>query len=154
MFSDLGDSLGKLFSADERRKNSRANEAAAERSLNSYYNDKNKYLHALKNVDFQPAYVGDAVGPYKRSDSPAARAYLESMLTGDNPQAAASPWSTPSQQVATQQGFNQRYGGGYDALLARGKADRSTTPWATDTPGEVDDSAIKKVKPYKAPASY
>jgi hypothetical protein len=151
IFGDIYGGIAKMIGSQERKRNAETEDWRTEQNTKNYYGDKNNYLHALKGLDFQPAYAGDAIGPYKRSESPVARAYLESLLTGDNPQAAASPWSTPTDQVAAKQGFEGRYGGGYDKLLAKGESERSETPWETKTPGKVDTKALKGVKPYKAP---
>ena len=102
--------------------------------------DKLKDEERAAQVDYTPAYVADHSPAYERSQSPVARAYLESLLTGQNAD-AVQPWASSGEKVRTQDSFDRTYGG-YDDLLSKGEAYRKTQPWKTTTPGSVDQRAV------------
>lgn len=82
----------------------------------------NAQQHALQNFDWNPEYVSQHAPQFQRTESPVARAYLESFLTGSNPMAIQG--TRAGADVARQNAqnlFNQRYGG-WDALRARQEA--------------------------------
>jgi hypothetical protein len=143
MFGDIFGGIGQIMGGQERKRNAKYAREDAIANEHRYYRDKNAHGAAVNKLDFQPAYASDGMGDYKRSESPAARAYLESLLTGDNTQAAASPWSTPAENAATEDSFGKRYGS-IEGLLNQGDQEREATPWAVKSPGKVDRSAVNK----------
>jgi hypothetical protein len=90
----------------------------------------------LRNQNREPDLVSKHIGPYQRSESPIADAFLESMLTGQNPAAISSTRAGGAgQRMAAQRGFDASTGG-FDALRARQQAMQGETPW--------------RVKPFKS----
>lgn len=120
---------------------------------NRYYDNVDLQRANEAKMDFTPAYVGDSIGPYQRSSSPVARAYLESLITGQNKQAASSPWADPTAGQRAENAFEKTYGP-YDALVARGAHERTATPWKTKTPGKVDASAVDGEKYIRNESGY
>lgn len=103
-----------------------------------YEEDLDRYLKGYDKLNRKPTYQSQLVGPYQRTQSPVARAYLESMLTGDNTQAAATPWGNPNDAAGVERGRAKRYGD-MDTLLDASRDDQAKTPWATKTPEEPED---------------
>jgi hypothetical protein len=141
MFGNLlgggGDIVSGLMGIEDAGKQkSRARDAQAR-----YYDNLELQRANEANMDFTPAYVGDSIGPYQRSSSPVARSYLESLMTGQNKQAASSPWADPTAGQRAENAFEEAYGP-YEALVARGARERSATPWETKRPGPIDTSAV------------
>jgi hypothetical protein len=136
IMNGVGDMAKGIFGA---RAGKRAREDAWTNNKN-YYADLDLSREVAARNKYDPTYQSQLIGPYQRSQSPAARAYLESMLTGDNSQAAAAPWADQSQQA--QAGFDKRYGN-YDKLLGDGRNGRASTPWKTKQPGATDTSVLR-----------
>jgi len=101
-----------------------------------YYFDKQQQEDKERALERDPTYVSELTGPYQRSQSPVARAYLESLLTGQNADAANSPWSDPGDRNKAVLSSRGTFGA-YDDLVARGVADRGKTPWAVSKPEEI-----------------
>lgn len=105
----------------------RKNKKAAEK----YGQERMDYLNAL---DWQPTLASERVPTYQKSQSPVARSYLESMLSGANPdltpdflQGAAD---TKAQQQARQ---NQLYGTPEERVAKQQKIN-TETPWKVEAP--------------------
>lgn len=139
MFDSLTGGVTNIIGAIEGSRSAKKKRDQANYDLENYYGNVGRQRDVAAMGNYNPTYASQLIGPYKRSESPLERAYLESMLTGDNTQANASPWSGGGQSSA---GFDNRFGG-YDALLDRGKKERAATPWETKTPGPVDTEALK-----------
>lgn len=153
MFGNLlgggGDIISGLMGiGDAGKQKSRSRDAQAR-----YYDNLELQRANEAKMDFTPAYVGDSIGPYQRSSSPVARAYLESLMTGQNKQAAASPWADPTAGQRAENSFEKTYGP-YEALVARGARERSATPWETKTPGAIDASAVDGEKVARNEGGY
>ena len=153
MFGDLFGGLGDIYRGIQGDKSAQRAGADARRNKVQFEQDQADQRRRQRMIDFDPAYASEGVGDYRRSESPAARAYLESLLTGDNPQAAASPWASAGQKATAQNSFGQRYGS-TEGMLARGKAHRAETPWAVTTPGPVNDSAVDMPTAKERLAAY
>lgn len=83
-----------------------------------------------QNMDWEPEYASEHIGPYKRTESPVATAYLESFLTGTNQDGIQGTRAGANVKKAdAQNGFNKQYGG-WDALTARARELEKETPWA------------------------
>ncbi len=127
LFDDLKD----LVTANQQRK-------ADAKTLKETKQSRQQGLDLVANQDWEPDLSSDHIAPYQRSQSPVADAFLESMLTGQNPAAVQSTrLGSDRAKAAATQGFNQSYGG-FDALRQRQQAVREATPWA--------------VKPFDQPA--
>lgn len=130
-FSDIHQGAAKAFGSNKDRREARDRE-------DKYYEDKEGFLAGYNRLDRSPTYQSDLIGPYQRTQSPAARAYLESLLTGDSPDAAAAPWAAGGDVDAAKQRQQEKYGN-LSSLVAQGERDRATTPWATKRPEEPED---------------
>lgn len=105
-----------------------------------YYLDEQEQRMREESLDYDPSYVGSSISPYKRSSSPVARAYLESMMTGQNADSVSNPWSDPLAVAKAKKSFEGTYGA-YDDLVARGEQERKETPWRTSNPREISEQA-------------
>ena len=95
-------------------------------------------MDMVANMDWEPELVSDHAPMYQRSQSPIADAFLQSMLTGQNPNMVqGTRQGSPQLKAAAQRGFDQSYGG-FDALRQRQRDMEAATPWA--------------VKPFDGPA--
>jgi hypothetical protein len=137
--------FGKIMEGGGKFLDRKRREGERQSNLDDYRLGLKTDANRAGSVDYTPAYTADLVPAYERSQSPAARAYLESMLTGQNPDAVA-PWAAGGEQARQTASFNDSYGS-YDDLLARGEAYRKTQPWKTKTPGPVDQDAIAMTAP-------
>jgi hypothetical protein len=92
-----------------------------------------------KQLSWEPDYVSDIMPNYQRAQSPLARSYLESMLTGAN--ASSIPSTRPGAQqlrAGAQGQFDQQFGG-WEQLLERQRAAERAMPWA---PGKFSAPAV------------
>jgi len=127
----IGDSIGAAVGAEKQRKQ-------AQKEARYARNDRERALAMAADANYNPFLVSDVIDPYQRSQSPVARGYLESFLTGANPQAVQGVRAgAPVQKASAQQGFNQAYGG-WDALRQKQREMEQSTPW--------------DIKPFKEPA--
>lgn len=93
-------------------------------------------LQFLSELDFEPTYASQLAPTYKKAETPLASAYLESILTGDNP-ALVAPGETNAKfkTKAGQQATTNRWGTN-DALVKRQRAIEQETPWKVTAPTE------------------
>src|ERR1043165_2655260 len=99
----IGDSIGAAVGAEKQRKQ-------AQKEARYARNDRERALAMAADANYNPFLVSDVIDPYQRSQSPVARGYLESFLTGANPQAVQGVRAgAPVQKASAQQGFNQAY---------------------------------------------
>jgi hypothetical protein len=86
------------------------------------------YWERFQAADFEPEYLSDHAPEFKKANSPVARAYLESFLTGSNPDAIqGTRLGADGERAAAAQRFDRDYGG-MDKLVrdsAREQADNS-----------------------------
>jgi len=89
---------------------------------------KKNHWDTINAMNFEYAKPSDAAPEYKATTSPVARAYLESFLTGTNPDAIqgtrAGSAGIMGTKSAAQGAFSQAYGG-WDKLREQGKAELS-----------------------------
>lgn len=118
----IGDSIGAAVGAEKQRKQSK-------KELREAKYDRERAVDMAANANYNPFLVSDVIDPYQRSQSPVARGYLESFLTGANPQTVQGTRANaaPAQQAAQGQ-FNQAYGG-WDQLRAQQREMEQSTPW-------------------------
>lgn len=120
----IGDSIGAAVGAEKRRK-----EAAAE--SRRAREDRERALAMAADANYEPFLVRDMIDPYQKSQSPMARGYLESYLSGANPDAISSTRAgAPALKQAAQGRFDQATGG-WDSLRGQQAAAQQATPWAT-----------------------
>lgn len=93
-----------------------------------------KRMNLIQSLDFTPAYTSDLAPTYKRTESPVARSWIESFLSGNNPDAISptSPNAAVKKQRA-QQSQNAMFGTPQDRV-ARNRAIEQETPWAVTSP--------------------
>jgi len=90
---------------------------------------RNEALTLLRNQQRDPYLAARSIPTYQRSQSPIADAFLESMLTGSNPQAIQG---TRAGSTAARAGAQRTFDastGGMDALRARQQAVMADVPW-------------------------
>lgn len=113
---------------------SQANKEAAAQQLKNAEEMRRGALNLTQQMNWQPNYVSDAIRPYQRAQSPVARSFLESLLTGANPSMVQSTRLGADRQKAAAQGaFNQQFGG-WDQLEAQQRQLAQQTPWAVTPP--------------------
>jgi hypothetical protein len=91
--------------------------------------DRERALWMAQNMDWSPEYASEHVGPFQRSESPVADAFLSSLLTGANPAAVQGTRAGAADQRAYRQQKFDRETGGWDALRARQREMQESTPW-------------------------
>lgn len=123
---DLFKEGGRLFGESRRIKNDRK---AAEK-------DRKERFKLIESMDFEPTYASETTPTFKRTESPVARAYLESFLMGQNPDATFS--GAPNAAIAKKQqqtAQNTLYGTP-EARAARQAQILQETPWAVTAPSK------------------
>jgi hypothetical protein len=83
----------------------------------------------LRNQQRDPYLASKSIPTYQRSESPIADAFLESLLTGSNPQAVQGTRAGSATARAGAQRTFDANTGGMDALRARQEAMQTDTPW-------------------------
>lgn len=118
----IGDSIGAAVGAKHKEKALKRQASAARR-------DRERALGMAADAEYDPFLISEQIGPYQRSQSPVARGYLESFLTGANPDAVQGTRAGAPQLQARAQGAQQQAYGGWDALRARQREMEQSTPW-------------------------
>lgn len=97
----------------------------------------------INSLDWEPEYASQHAPTYQRSQSPVARAYLESMLTGSNPDTTpTTQHNAPGIQQEAAQRFGNTYGS-WGALQAKQAQLDADTPWkVTPITRKVKDQAV------------
>lgn len=114
---------GKFMQSKADQKEADRNRADAERF-------RQESMDLAKQLNWEPDYVSDLVGPYQRTQSPLARGFLESLLTGANPSMVSSTRQGADRlRAGAQAQFNDQFGG-WDQLLERQRAAAEAQPWA------------------------
>ncbi len=96
--------------------------------------NEKKRLRAINSLDWEPAYASEYAPTFQKAESPVARSFLESFLSGANP-AAIRP-GAPGANVAKVQAQaqqNEMYGTPA-ARAARQRQIEQETPWAVKAP--------------------
>jgi hypothetical protein len=91
--------------------------------------DRERGVWMASQQDWTPEYASDHIGTYQRSQSPVADAFLQSLLSGDNPSAVQGTRNQAPQMKARAQQRFDRNTGGWDALRARQAEMQASTPW-------------------------
>jgi hypothetical protein len=98
--------------------------------------DRARQMALLEGNDWDPMYASDRAPTFQKSESPIARGYLESMLTGNNPDqiSRAAPNAAMQKQFA-QTNQNQMFGTPQERL-ARSRELQTATPWKVQSPAD------------------
>lgn len=108
----------------------KADEREADRNRKDAERFRQESVDFAKGLDWSPSLVGDVMPTYQRTESPLARSFLESILTGANPSSIPSTrLGAPQLRAGAQGQFDQQFGG-WDELLARQRAAEQAMPWA------------------------
>lgn len=130
---------------------SKADEKAAAAELANAERMREEAFGIANQLNWNPDYVSDLVQPYQKAQSPVARSFLESLLTGSNPSMVQSTRLGANRlQAGAQAGFDQQTGG-WDQLLARQREADQQTPWAPKTYGHAP-AVVKLPEPEAPPA--
>lgn len=97
----------------------------------------------LRSLDWSPTYASDQAPDFQKAQSPAARAYLESFLSGSNPNAIqGTRLGAPQQKAAASDQFDQAYGGWDKVAAQQQAADGNSSRFAVQSPD--DESKFKR----------
>ena len=126
-----------------------ADEKAAAEQLKHAEEMRQESFDLANQLNWEPDYVSDLVQPYQKTQSPLARSFLESLLTGANPSMVSSTRHGANRlQAGAQARFDDQFGG-WDQLLARQREVDKQTPWAPKTYGHAP--AVVKLPEPQAP---
>lgn len=148
-FGDIGEGFGKSGSGFMQFGRGIAERRRARQAYEQQRKEREAQLEAMQKIDYTPKYETDLIDPYKGTQSPAARAFLQSFMTGDNPLMGNASMEMPSTQQERQRGFDQRFGA-WDKLLERDAAARAET-YDTKSPGKVTNWIEGYEMPEAAP---
>ena len=125
-----------------------ADQKAADKQVENAERLRQEGMDLTQQLNWEPDYVSDLMAPYQRTQSPVARSFLESLLTGANPSMVSSTRHGADRlRAGAQAGFDEQTGG-WDSLLARQREIESQTPWA---PKKFDAPAVLKLPQPQAP---
>jgi hypothetical protein len=110
---------------------------AAKKTARANAQARQQGMDLIANQDWEPDLASDHVAPYQRSQSPVARGFLESFLTGANPAAVQGTRAGAGLARGQAQDSFRRDYGGWDDLRAKQREMEQSTPWA--------------VKPFEGP---
>lgn len=96
--------------------------------------DKADRLNLIKSLDYDPMYASDTTPTFQRSQSPVARAYLESFLMGNNPDMTFSGRPNAAHTKAEQQTAQNAMFGTPAERLQQSQQIQNSTPWKVQTP--------------------
>lgn len=131
---------GRLFGESRRVKNDRK---AAEK-------DRKERFKLMESMDWEPTYASQTAPTFKRTESPVARAYLESFLLGNNPDATFSGAPNAAAQKGVQQRQQNQMFGTPQERAARQQQILQETPWAVQTPTAPIVNAQKQAAAWNA----
>lgn len=132
----IGDAIGEAVAANKKKKE-------ANKQARLAGEDRERAVDMAASANYQPFLVSDAIGPYQRSQSPVARGYIESLLTGANPAAVQGVRAgAPQAQRTASQQFRDAYGG-WEQLRAQQRAMETSTPWQTRPQGPAVTDEMK-----------
>lgn len=120
----------------------KAEKEAADKALKAARGLRKENLDLAGQLNWEPDYVSDIMPAYQRAQSPVARSFLESLLTGANPSMVQGTRLGADRLRAGAQANFDAQTGGWDALLARQREVERETPWA---PGKFSAPAVQKL---------
>ncbi len=107
---------------------------SARRERRAAKSDREARMKLLEGLDYKPMYAAEVTPTYKRTESPVARAYIESFLTGSNPDATFSGSPNARYQKSQQQAAQNAAFGTPEQRIARSQALQKETPWKVTPP--------------------
>ena len=111
------------------------NWAAARKKRKNAIQDRAQQLDFTRSLNWNPVYAKDLMNtPYQKTKSPLARSYLDSILTGNNPDMTFSGEPNAAQTKAEQAVRKEQMYGSNQDLLAQSEQERSTNPYTVSTP--------------------
>lgn len=139
LFETIGTSVGGIVSAKKNREEAARN--------------KRRNTQMVEGMDWTPTYANNLMsggGQYKKTESPLAESYLQSILTGSNPDMVFS--GSPNAGAVKQEKIAARADqfGSPDELLARQRKVQSANPyqtWTPDDPRYAESVAASKAGP-------
>lgn len=127
-----------------------ADQKAADQQVRNAERLRQEGMDLAQRLNWEPDYVSDLVKPYQKAQSPLARSFLESLLTGANPSMVQGTRLGANRlRAGDQAGFDDQFGG-MDQLLARQRELETQTPWAPGTYGHAP--AVQKLPDAPPPA--
>lgn len=91
----------------------------------------------LESLDWKPTYASDQAPDFQKAQSPAARAYLESFLSGSNPNAVQGTRLGATQdKAAAQERFDSTYGGWDKIAEQQQRANADNARYKVEAPEE------------------
>jgi hypothetical protein len=144
-FETLGTSVGGIMSAKK-------NEKAAEKS-------RKRGLNYVEGLDWTPAYAQDQMsngGAYQKTQSPLARSYLESVLTGNNPDTTFSGSPNAAYKKEQQAYSKDQMYGTPQQLQQQSAQNAATNPYQTWTPSNPQPgspASAPGTEPGRAPGA-
>jgi hypothetical protein len=88
----------------------------------------------LASLDYEPMYASQTTPTYQRTQSPVARSYIESFLTGSNPDATFSGSPNANYQKSQQQTAQNKAFGTPQQRIAQQRSFLQEQPWKVATP--------------------
>ncbi len=132
-FEKAGKWVGDLFTAEDNKRD--------------IATSRDRQLRMANSLNYQPAYASDTAVPYEKTQSPLARAYLESVLTGNNPDTTFSGSPNAQYNKEQQQQSRDAMYGTSQQLQAASAAEAARNPYHPQAParvigGEEDQKAL------------
>lgn len=113
---DLGEGIGNMIGGAKQRKHAREERKRLEANQRKYEKEMKAQRERENKLNWTPHYASDYVDPYRKTQSKQATTFLSSLMSGDNPLAADTPWSPGAAQAAAGRS-DQKYGTLAEALL-------------------------------------
>jgi hypothetical protein len=142
---DIGKSITAMVNSEKQQQQERRNASDA----------KKDYWARIEASNWEPEYASQHAPKYQQTQSPVARAYLESFLTGSNADSVqGTRLGGTAQKQTAQNAFDKTYGG-WDQLQAQGRAERNNNERFRVTPIERlvrdADKEIPVMEPWMKP---
>lgn len=96
--------------------------------------ERTRNMALLNGLDFEPMYASETVPTYQKTQSPVARSYLESFLSGNNPNMTFSGAPNAAVTKAAQQRAQNAMFGTPEQRVAQQRQIDTQTPWQVKTP--------------------
>ncbi len=105
-----------------------------------------KRLNLIKSLDFNPTMTSDLAPTYQRTQSPIARSWIESFLSGNNPDAVSPTSPNASFMKARAQAQQNSMFGTPEERAAQQQQFMQATPWAVTSPKRQIGAAPEEQK--------
>jgi len=108
---------------------------------------REEQIALIDRMDWDPMYASENAPTYQKTQSPVARAYLESILTGSNPDTTWEGSTNAAYKKAAQQRTQDNLYGTMPERVARQAEVQQQTPWKVEPPARV----VGAMKPPTGP---